>query len=83
MIQSIERELILDTLLNTLEVERYMRGPLLLTVLDELDATDRHFEAKALARTMLANLEKGRLRDDEFSGSVARLRQLLHTRQVA
>jgi hypothetical protein len=77
MIQSIERDVILDTLLNTLEAERYVRGPLLLSVLDELDATDRHFEAKELALSMLVSLETGRLRDDEFSGNVARLRALV------
>jgi hypothetical protein len=83
MMQTLERDVILDTLLNTLEVERYVRAPLLLSVLDELDATDRHAEAAALARQMLVALRSGRLRDDEFSGAIARLRALIGARHAA
>ena len=38
MIQSIQRGTIVEMLLNSLEAERYVRGPLLLNVVDELSA---------------------------------------------
>ncbi len=71
----IQRERLLDSLLNTLEAERYVRGPLLLEVLDQLDASE---PAAAYARRMLQGLEAGRLKDAEFNGKVAELRQLVH-----
>jgi hypothetical protein len=76
MIRSIQREKLLDTLLNTLEAERYVRGPLLLEVLDALDAAERPSPAATQARRMLAGVESGRLRDTDFVAELAELRQL-------
>ncbi len=76
MISGIQRERLLDTLLNTLEAERYVRGPLLLEVIDQLDATE---PAAAFARRMLQGLETGRIQDSEYGGKVAELRQLVHS----
>ena len=57
MIQNIERETIVEMLLNTLEVERYVRGPLLQNVLDELSADPRLSAAADLARSLLDRLD--------------------------
>lgn len=76
MIRSMQREKLLDTLLNTLEAERYVRGPLLLEVLDALDAAERPSPAAALARRMLHGVETGRLHDAEFVIELAELRHL-------
>jgi hypothetical protein len=71
MIQSIPRDAIIDTLLNTLEAERYVRGPLLLEVIGELEAAKRA-EAAAAARTLLENVD-----DEKFPDSVRELRQIV------
>jgi len=83
MIQSMQREKLLDTLLNTLEAERYVRGALLLEVLDALDAAERPSPAAALARRMLHGVETGRIRDDEFIHELAELRSLALSRASA
>jgi hypothetical protein len=76
MIQSIERDRHLDTLLNTLEVERYVRAPLLLEVLDILGESKE--DAAELARRMLDELATGNVRDEEFRGELEQLRGLVH-----
>jgi hypothetical protein len=73
MILSMEREKLLDSLLNTLEAERHHRGALLLEVIDALDAAG---EAAALARRMLQGIESGRMREGDFCVDLARLRHL-------
>ncbi|HEY8077335.1 MAG TPA: hypothetical protein VIF62_24585 [Labilithrix sp.] len=80
MNSGIQRERLLDSLLNTLEAERYVRGPLLLEVLDQLDASA---PAAAFARRMLQGLEAGRLKDADFNGELAELRQLVRTSSSA
>ena len=82
MILNMQRERILDTLLNTLEAERYVRGPLLLEVLDQLE-DERLEPAAAFARRMLQGIQTGRICDAEFNGKVAELRQLVHGRSRA
>jgi len=56
MIQSIERASIVETLLNTLEAERYVRGPLLATIVDELSADAGLEIAAEAARAILQGL---------------------------
>lgn len=81
MIQSIQRGTIVEMLLNSLEAERYVRGPLLLTIVDELSGVETFAPAAALAQAMLADIEAGRLtgdhefqrRLDELRGCVQRL----------
>ena len=75
MIHSIHREAIVETLLNSLEAERYVRGPLLLNVIDELGAAECFAPAADIARAMLASLEAGGVSDEEFGREVARLRE--------
>jgi len=75
--RTIPRATILDTLINTLEAERYMRGPLLVEVIAELRANERLAEAAELAGSLLASVETGLLRDDEFSGKLAQLRAVV------
>ena len=59
--RTIPRATILDTLINTLEAERYMRGPLLVEVIAELRANERLAEAAELAGAILASVETGLL----------------------
>ena len=67
----------LETLLNTLEAERYVRVPLLLDVLDALDAEALE-TAAAYARRMLHEMETGRVAEADFNAEVRELRQLVH-----
>jgi hypothetical protein len=76
--QSMPREAIVETLLNTLAVERHLRGPLLLTIVDELASDLRLDIAANLARDILENLERGQLVDAEFSARIDALRQLVN-----
>jgi hypothetical protein len=57
MIQTIERETIVEMLLNSLEAERYVRRPLLENVIDELVADRRFAQAAELARALLPRLD--------------------------
>ena len=77
MIQNIQRETILDTLLNTLEAERYVRGPLLRTIVDELSTCDGLEMAAEAARSIVERLESGALVEAEFAARIAALRQLV------
>jgi len=77
MIPSIHGESIVDKLLNTLEVERYMRGPLLATVIDELSAAEGLEMAAEAARAILDGLKSGQLPESDFGLRVRALRQLV------
>lgn len=76
--QSTQRGLV-ETLLNTLEVERYVRGPLLATIADELSAAVGLDRAAEEARAILARLESGELGEAEFIARVTALRHMVHT----
>ena len=78
MIQTIQREMIVDTLLNTLAVERYVRGPLLNTILDELAGRDGLQIAAEAARAMKLAYEAGELAEPEFATRIDVLRRLVH-----
>jgi hypothetical protein len=80
MIQSIQRETIVETLLNTLEAERYVRGPLLATIIDELSKDSDLTMAAEAARSILAALRSGQLANEPasaFAVRVGALRQLV------
>jgi len=77
MIQSIERASIVETLLNTLEAERYVRGPLLATIVDELSADAGLEIAAEAARAILQGLRSGSLAEADFGARVGALRDLV------
>ncbi len=79
MIHSIPRESIVETLLNSLEAERYVRGPLLRSVIDELSSMDRCTPAAEFARRVLESYEGGRVDDQDFVAHVKALRGLVRT----
>ncbi|MBX3192056.1 MAG: hypothetical protein KF819_34010 [Labilithrix sp.] len=81
MVRLEEREMIVETLLDSLEVEHYVRGPLLATVADELDALGLARVAEA-ARGVLACLEAGALSDWDFVRAVGALRDLVHGAKI-
>lgn len=74
MIQSIQRGTIVEMLLNSLEAERYVRGPLLLNIVDELSVSDGFAPAADMARHLLSALEAGPLGDGDFQRSLDELR---------
>lgn len=78
MMHSTQRGLV-ETLLNTLEAERYVRGPLLATIADELGACIGLDVAADEARAILERLESGELGEAEFVARVTELRHLVHT----
>ena len=77
MIQSMQREAIVDTLLNTLEVERYVRAPLLLELVDELSGMSGLEPAADAARGILHDLQQGKTIERDFAARVDALRQLI------
>ncbi|MDB5213657.1 MAG: hypothetical protein JWO86_1584 [Myxococcaceae bacterium] len=77
MIHSIERATSVETLLNTLEAERYVRGPLLATIVDELSADAGLEIAAAAARAILDGLRAGAFGESEFVARVSALRDLV------
>ena len=84
VIRSIERSAIVETLLNSLEAERYVRGPLLATIADELSAAGEDLEeAAGVARSILEGWQAGRLGESEFTARVRALRPLVQLRQGA
>jgi uncharacterized protein YqgC (DUF456 family) len=83
MSQSARRAPIVETLLNSLEAERYVRGPLLATVVDELVAARGLETAAEYARALLLGLESGQLEGAEFAARVASLRQLVRRLDAA
>jgi hypothetical protein len=74
MITSIPRMTSIEMLLNTLEAERYVRGPLLLSLLDELSAAEGLAPAADVARAMLQRIEAGDVSEPELAREIARLR---------
>lgn len=74
---SSQRESIVETLLNTVEAERYVRGPLLATVVDELSSGQGLEIAAEAARSILEGLRSGQLGESEFAARIAGLRQLV------
>jgi hypothetical protein len=74
MIQSIQRVTIVEMLLNSLEAERYVRGPLLLNIVDELSASDAFAPAAEMAKRLLATLEGGRVDERAFHRGLDDLR---------
>jgi hypothetical protein len=80
MTHSIQRETIVETLLNTLEAERYVRGALLATIIDELSKDEELAMAAEAARSILAALRAGQLESEPpsaFAIRVGALRQLV------
>jgi hypothetical protein len=75
MIQSIHCGTIVESLLNTLEAERYVRGPLLCNIVDELSASESYAPAATLARELLAEIERGPLSDAVFHAKLGELRE--------
>lgn len=61
-------------LLNSLEAERYVRGALMLTLLDELSVRPGFEQAAALASRILARLEAGPIDDGELRRGLVELR---------
>ena len=57
MMHGIHREAHVETLLNSLQAERYMRGALLMTIVDELDGDAALGVAAAAARAMLNDVD--------------------------
>ncbi len=77
MIHSIARATIVETLINTLEAERYVRGPLLATIVDELSADAGLEIAAAAARAILDGLRSRGFSEAEFGDRVSALRDLV------
>jgi hypothetical protein len=65
-------------LLNTLEAERHLRGPLLLELVSELLAVDELAPAASVARSVLHGLHSGRVGDHDFAARIADLRAQVH-----
>jgi hypothetical protein len=79
MIQSIRRETIALGLLNTLETERYVRGPLLVEVIETISQDERFAGAVRLAETLLDRLEEHAIADGEFVRAIGELRNMIVT----
>lgn len=77
MMHSVQRETLVETLLNTLEAERYVRGPLLRTIVDELTAGEGLEIAADAARALLEAYHAGHLTEQELTFRVGALRQLV------
>ena len=75
MIQSLHCGTIVEMLLNSLEAERYVRGPLLCNVVDELSVRETYAPAADLARALLAEIERGTVSDDVFKAKLGELRE--------
>jgi hypothetical protein len=82
MMQSM-RATIVEMLLNSLEAERYVRGPLLCNIVDELSATDSYAPAASLATDLLVTLQSGPMSDEVFRARIDELRSCLRTRRSA
>lgn len=77
MMQGTHRDTLVETLLNSLQAERYMRAPLLMTIIDEL-ADDIELQVAAdAARAMLNDIAS--LSDDALVKWVDVLRHLVRT----
>lgn len=76
--QNPERDSLVDTLLEALETERYVRAPLLLTVIDELSAMELVASAAVPAEELRVALEARAIDDAEFVRRVRALRGLVN-----
>lgn len=72
----------IETLLNTLEAERYVRGPLLLTIADELKAAGL-VPAAHVAEALLLRVEDRSLTEREFASEVNTLRLVVRSLATA
>lgn len=79
MIQSIHCGTIVEMLLNSLEAERYVRGPLLCNVVDELSVSESYAPAADLARALLEDIARGPVSDDIFHAKLGELRECVRT----
>jgi hypothetical protein len=77
MMHSIRRDTLVETLLNSLEAERYMRGALLRTIVDELTGDEGLEAAVAAASALLADL--GTIGEAQFAARIDVLRHLVRT----
>lgn len=66
---------IVEMLLNTLEAERYVRGPLLCNIVDELSTSESYEPAADLARALLAEIGRGPVADAVFHAKLGELRE--------
>jgi hypothetical protein len=73
MIRSIQSEAVIEGLLAVIEQERFVRGPLLRSLADELSAA-KQLRASALAWSLVMRLDRGAMSDDEFASGVAQVR---------
>lgn len=84
MLQSPARGAIVETLLNTLEAERYVRGPLLATIADELSAAGEELEiAAGAARSILERWQAGQLAEADLAAGIRALRPLVRARRAS
>jgi hypothetical protein len=74
---SMPRLTLVETLLNTLEAERYVRGPLLRTIVDELSCDAGLEMAAEAARAIVDCLDSGQLGESELGSRIAALRGLV------
>jgi hypothetical protein len=79
MIQSLHVGTIVEMLLNSLEAERYVRGPLLCNVVDELSANASYAPAADLARALLEELERSPVPDVVFRAKLGELRECVRS----
>lgn len=77
MIQNIQHGTLVEMLLNTLEVERHVRRPLLYELIGELSATDGAEGARLTVSALLERLERGELTDAELTCAIGELRARL------
>ncbi len=80
---TLHRGTLVETLLNALEAERYVRASLLLTVIDELSAAEPLAPAAACAERLLAALETAAVGDAEFVLRVTELREMVRELSAA
>jgi hypothetical protein len=66
---------IVEMLLNSLEAERYVRGPLLCNIVDELSTSASYEPAADLARALLTEIERGPVSDAVFHAKLGELRE--------
>ncbi len=77
MMHGIHRDSHVETLLNSLQAERYMRAALLMTIVDELDGDAALGAAAAAARAMLNDVAT--LSDSDLERRIDVVRQLVRT----
>ena len=77
MMHSFHRDTLVDTLLNSLQAERYTRAPLLMTLIDELAGDAALAVAADAARAMLNDVAT--LSDDALEKRVEVIRHLVRT----